>query len=107
MKYDRAFHVEMPIKGNTGMLLSEQPFEGQLAILDRLAAMSGCNRWCWLVKQRLEADLGVGPCALIAGLPTSRRMVWPDGISRTIDGARCLLERHSRAPADNSIVVPD
>ena len=38
MKYDRAFHVEMPIKGNTGMLLSEQPFEGQLAILDRLAA---------------------------------------------------------------------
>ena len=36
MEYDRAFDVEMPIKGNTGMLLSEQPFEGQLAILDRL-----------------------------------------------------------------------
>ena len=38
MKYDRAFDVEMPIKSNTGMLLSEQPFEGQLAILNGLAA---------------------------------------------------------------------
>ena len=38
MEYDCAFDVEMPIKGNTGMLLSEQPFEGQLAVLNGLAA---------------------------------------------------------------------
>ena len=38
MKYDRAFHVEMPVEGNTGVVLSEQPFKGQLAILDWLAA---------------------------------------------------------------------
>jgi len=32
MKYDRAFHVEMPIKGNTGMLLSEQPLAGEESV---------------------------------------------------------------------------
>ncbi len=38
VEYNRAFDVEMSIEGNTRMLLSEQPFEGQLAILDGLAA---------------------------------------------------------------------
>jgi hypothetical protein len=38
VEYNRAFDVEMPIKGNTGMLLSEQPFEGQFAVLNGLTA---------------------------------------------------------------------